>query len=431
MLNSYYNTIIGIEGDTILFNAFSERFIVVKGVDLTAPEIDLCEFADQTPTLKQQLSENGFILEDPEKQVEELRYKISKACCDNSTFILNINPTMDCNFSCWYCYENHVPKSAMSADTIEALKRFIENRLRSEPKPQLMQFGFFGGEPLLEFSNVSRQLIEYASATCKLYNVELSINFTSNGSLITEEITNYLKQFDCSFQITLDGGEEKHNQTRFFKGGGASFQKIVSNIKMLASKGIAVIARINFTGKNIDSTLSIPDEFTDIDESAKRFIRFDVQRVWQDRKNSTDATEEKAKSLRQRFRDLGFTVLINNLKTSADNVCYGDKTSHFMINYNGEVFGCTARDFISKNRIGTLQNDGTIAYDGDINLRRNASKFSKQICQTCRIAPICGGGCKQRSFEDSKSNECTFRYTASMIDDLVLDIFDYQYCSDT
>ncbi|HOH74428.1 MAG TPA: hypothetical protein PKW38_01450, partial [Paludibacteraceae bacterium] len=60
----------------------------------------------------------------------------------------------------------------------------------------------------------------------------------------------------------------------------------------------------------------------------------------------------------------------NNLKTSYnkynDSVresCYGDKKNQATINFNGDVYKCTARDFKPENREGVLMDDGTIEWN--------------------------------------------------------------------
>ena len=59
--------------------------------------------------------------------------------------------------------------------------------------------------------------------------------------------------------------------------------------------------------------------------------------------------------------------------------------------------------------------------------KRNHSKLSKAICKKCRIAPICGGGCKQRAFESIDSEKCTFNYTDEDINNIIMDIFEYSF----
>lgn len=109
--------------------------------------------------------------------------------------------------------------------------------------------------------------------------------------------------------------------------------------------------------------------------------------------------------------------------------CYGDKVNHILINYQGDLYGCTARDFTVENRIGFLDKNGIPHYDLSKLRLRNAAKLSKPICECCRIAPICGGGCKQRAYESNEFEGCTMGYSDTDIDNKILDIFEYEFMS--
>lgn len=165
-----------------------------------------------------------------------------------------------------------------------------------------------------------------------------------------------------------------------------------------------------------------------MDKDYKHFVKFDFQRVWQDRIDRFDETENKIKDIRRKFTSANFIVLTNYIPHDVRNSCYGDKQNHVLINYNGDVFGCTARDFTPANRLGFLDKKGTIHYDSTTIDRREKSKLSKRICKKCRIAPICGGGCKQRAFESLDSEECTFNYSEEEIDNIIMEIFETSFC---
>ena len=48
---------------------------------------------------------------------------------DISHYKLIINPTMNCNFKCWYCYETHIKDSKMDNNIIEKVSKLISNIL--------------------------------------------------------------------------------------------------------------------------------------------------------------------------------------------------------------------------------------------------------------------------------------------------------------
>lgn len=428
---SIYNSVITVEEKyQIVYNSLSGLFLVFNQLSFDIKDGNIEDLRQNKPLLFKKLYDFGIIIDDDFDEIGILKNKISDAINNENEFTLHINPTLDCNFQCWYCYENHLKDSKISQQLLNAIKSYISLLLVNNQRLERFHIGFFGGEPLLRFDYCVKDLIEFTQIECDKVNVKLFIHFTTNGSLINKNILQFLKKYNCGFQITLDGDRTQHNKTRFFRNGNGSFDNIVKNIINLASNGLEVIARVNYTAQNIESTASILDNFSNLDESVRPFILFDFQRVWQDREIRQDDVEKKAMEIRKLFIHNGFTVLTNYIPHDACSLCYGDKKNHILINYDGNVFGCTARDFTEMNSLGRLNLNGIIEYKEDIVRKRNKSKFAKPICHTCRIAPLCGGGCKQCASEDVNFETCTLGYTEEDKDDIILNIFDYVFCNE-
>lgn len=427
MKKSIYNSVIVIfDRHTLIYNSFSGKFIAVKDKIVDVNLLTENELMAGYPVLYGQMLEGGMLVPDDLNELEELERRIKIGDDNHDEFILHVNPTLDCNFNCWYCYENHVPYSRMTDTVTLSIEKLILSILR---KPEIKSFmlGFFGGEPLLYFKDSAKRLIDYSANLCQVMNKDLSIQLTSNGSLISKSIVDYLAQFKCPFQITLDGHADNHDKTRHLKNGKGSYCLIIRNIMSLCDAGIDVIVRINYTKENANSVLNILNDFIGINENVRTRLRFDFQRIWQDRSNRNDETELLMKSIRELFQQAGFIVLANHIPHDVRQSCYGDKLNHALVNYNGDVFGCTARDFNRTNRIGVIDQAGIIRYDELKVSSRNNAKLYKNVCRSCRIAPICGGGCKQLASESMDDERCTMGYNDSDINGIITDIFEYSY----
>lgn len=105
----------------------------------------------------------------------------------------------------------------------------------------------------------------------------------------------------------------------------------------------------------------------------------------------------------------------------------GIKRYHALINYDGEVFKCTARDFTTQNRLGYLSSTGTIVWEHNSLEKRLVLKFSKSCCHACRIAPLCGGGCCQRAHESEYGEQCMYSYSESDIDQIIYNRFEFMF----
>lgn len=422
---SIYNSYLNIKGrHTLVYNAYTGTFLALKNKTLSGNyETEILRLS---PDEIKKFREGGMLVDDNLNETAELKKRISIADNNFEEFILFVNPTLDCNFQCWYCYEIHTEKVWMLNNIQDSCLAFVDTVLQ---RKELRNFrlSFFGGEPLLYFTKVAKPLITKIGKKCREYNVNLHVHFTSNGALLNKEIINFLSSYNISFQITLDGDKENHDSTRFYKGGIGSYDKIVSNITKLVQNGIRVICRINYTSANANSLKSVLDSFAELQNQEKDLISFDFQRVWQERGTSADDTDVSIKEIRNKYKRNGFYVSSNHLMQDVRNSCYGDKKNCLLINFDGNIYGCTARDFNTENCLGRLSESGELVLNKERYDRRANSKLAKPICQNCRIAPICGGGCKQRASESIESNTCTYGYSENDKDNLIIDIFEHQF----
>lgn len=79
--------------------------------------------------------------------------------------------------------------------------------ISQSPKYNHIILSFFGGEPLLYFKQVVLPIVNGAKEICNRENKSLSLNFTTNGYLISDNLFKVLGDTPVSFQITLDGNK--------------------------------------------------------------------------------------------------------------------------------------------------------------------------------------------------------------------------------
>lgn len=202
------------------------------------------------------------------------------------------------------------------------------------------------------------------------------------------------------------------------------------NIEKLADNEFHVTLRINYTSDNIESCRNILNNLSEFKIDTRHHIVIDFQRVWQDKPNSyEDSTDLIAQQLRTALHSMNFRTANHRLTSSIKSPCYADNINELLVNYNGDIFFCTARDFNSENRAGKLNKDGEIEWIGNSYSQRMSCKFKKDICRSCRIAPICGGGCRTKCLETAHHSNCNLGYSEEDIDNLILDRFIDRYIS--
>lgn len=402
MKYSIYNSTVNLTPELkLLYNATTNTFIVCNFELIPLMKLLPAALKTQNPSFYSQLLQGGFIVDSTLDEFAEMVKKAKENCNNRGEYRLIINPTTNCNFCCHYCYEKHSPFAKMTADDVERVKRLL-SRITDNKTMKHLHLSFFGGEPLLYYRDTVQPIIDHVRSLCeerKSFNFD--IHFTTNGFLVNDRLLAHLTagREEKNFQITLDGPREQHNLVRFSTSGSGSYDRIVRNIKMLLSRGMGVSLRINYTQSNASSVVDILDDIKDIPEKDREHFNIDFQKVWQAKLSDVDNTEiDKAiAAFRKEFKYVSDHY--NHVQTF-QYPCYGDMVNECVVNYNCDVYKCTARDFTPENRLGYVSNDGEVVWDDPAAVEALLNqRFVKEICKTCRIFPDCGGGCSQTASE--------------------------------
>lgn len=410
MKASKYNVFFKHEEHMIGFNGYSQEFIFLDDLlfELYSSGEKLNDFEELKvvyPEYYEFLSLKEFIIEDEIDEFERLKRISGEIDNDDSHYTITINPTMNCNFKCWYCYETHIKDSKMNSETINSIIRFIENIIVENKKLKTLTISWFGGEPLLYFDKVIMPILASAKEICNKSNIHLQSGMTTNGLLINQDMLDFCREHSLNhFQITLDGDKERHDKVRYISEDRGSFDKIISNIILVAKNKLIASIRINCSLETLNGIENILNEFSNLEAEFKKFIKFDLHKVWQ----VNEDIEDDLNKFRIKFREEGFKVR-GGIYDTLVNSCYADKKNHATINYNGEVFKCTARDFKTEEKEGLLHKEGRIEWNEKYD-KRLSSKFNNPPCKECKILPICGGGCSQQALENEGRDYCVHNF---------------------
>ena len=352
----------------------------------------------ENPSFTEWLTKNRFLVNSHEEELDYMR-ELNVKSREDEYFTLVINPTQECNFNCWYCYESH-ERGYMSEEVMNKVKMYVDSKLK-EKYFKLINLGWFGGEPLLYFKKIVYPLSIYVKEKCLLENVDFNNSITTNGYLINKKMIACFDEIDLrNFQITLDGEKSTHDKIRNQRGK-PSFNRIIQNCIDICSllKDSTITLRINYTNESIQTQFLNVLDLIPSELRKQIFVQF--QRVWQTY-STNEQNEEAKKHLRENekiLRENGFTVSHNHYYfIFKGHVCYADRKNYANINYDGNVFRCTARDYSSQNSLGYLNKEGEIVWKEDI-LRAIDSKpyFDNKKCLECKYLSLCGGPCFQKA----------------------------------
>lgn len=426
MKYSLFNSLLPYKDKYVLYNSLSQVSILLEtrlAELIKSTQNDFSSLRSQHPQLFDVLIKKRFMIDDCTDEISIMRNKMTRIDSNPEKYTLMINPTMNCNFKCWYCYEDHIRGSKISEENMEKMKKCISNIIQNN-NLTFFSLSFFGGEPLLYFRQICYPLIEIWSQLTDNRGIEKNLSFTTNGYLVDDKLISYLQKHVSytHFYITLDGSKEDHNKVRYVSNSKGSYDKIVENITKLTNAGFKVTLRINYTQEKLANCHKILEDLKSIESVNKKHIIISLHCVWQDSHNMKGKQSELFEQLTL-FSDAGFTVNSSFSLRTVEQMCYGDKWNTALINYNGDVFKCSARKFDTKLREGYLNEDGIIIWDSDKINRRMDSKLTNKPCLTCRILPHCWGGCTQH-LKDALllgKEYCVHNFDEKKIDSLILD----------
>lgn len=106
--------------------------------------------------------------------------------------------TDQCNFDCAYCYQKKGRQTLDSALLTRA-NRFFQPFFARE-----CFIDFYGGEPLLAFAEM-RQTVGQIAGLSKKRRVKAHYSLTTNGSLLNDEILDFLEDHKFSVLLSFDG----------------------------------------------------------------------------------------------------------------------------------------------------------------------------------------------------------------------------------
>lgn len=160
--------------------------------------------------------------------------------------------TEACNMKCSYCVYGDMYNNAMhrrnrilhAFEMLNALREIIANR---DPVNNKLIVGFYGGEPLLCFTEI-KSLIENVQSEFK--DFEFSWLMTTNATLLNREVREFCASNRVDLLISLDGDYD-HNRKRVYKNGGYTFNDVILNVDRLKSEYPDYFKqRINFSCVN-------------------------------------------------------------------------------------------------------------------------------------------------------------------------------------
>ncbi len=331
--------------------------------------------------------------------------------------MLLLSLTGTCNLACKYCYANEHAADFMTVETaIQAVKLAARSG-----EPFILQFS--GGEPLLNFP-VIKAVIDYVGEN----KISALMQVQTNGTLITEEITQVLKQGKVAIGVSIDGRAAEHDAQRCFPNGRGSMQTILEGIEILKRHGIEIGVTTVVTAQNVHKLTGIVELAYYLGNV--RRIGFDLLRG-QGRGLHIKAAEENALKIgleaafgvadkleKLTGRKMLFAQLerVEKLKRGIFTTfahCHAMNGAAVYVDAIGDMYACASLVGNHDFYIGNVASGIDVEKQAKI---ARQIKASLHFCLDCSDFSLCGGGCFARWYGSQQKGaypcECSLKRTA-------------------
>lgn len=337
---------------------------------------------------------------------------------DDGLLTLIILPTMKCNFSCPYCYEEK-SIGKMSDSVIDSIIEFAKQKIQTV---KAIHVSWFGGEPLL-CMDVIQKVSERLMKLTKVYHKNYSANMTTNGYLLNlETFTKLFFEYRVThFQITVDGREHFHNKTRPLKNGGETYKTIMNNLldikEHIKSRLFTILVRTNLTKETLSDLENHVRELDDCFGDDKRF-KFLFKEVGNWGGDTVDEISDKLISGREILldklskMDLHIQLSGQFLFFNSSPICYAARKNTFTINPLGKMMKCTVNLDSKSNYLGDLDSKGNIvSSNANTTMKWEycmlPNKVAEKKCEDCSLYANCFGmSCPMRYVSNNKASKC-------------------------
>lgn len=352
---------------------------------------------EEFDNLLEQLTDNNIL------KIEENKEAISKPI-DSKFNISSITLfiVQECNLRCTYCYGESGEYKNKGKMPLKIAKDAVKYLFEHSGNKKEISITFFGGEPLLDFSMI-KKIVLYSKELEKEFCKKVTFSITTNGTLLTSEIEQFIKNHKFSVTLSIDGNKEVHDANRFFANKTGAYQEVVNRTESLRNS-YKVNGRATVTNKGVD----IVNTFEHLNTLKLNNIHMSPSVEMLD-DDDYDLLIENYKKLINNFikaldkKEYSKIRKMSNILTLLDKIHHGGSklkncgagNNMVAVDIYGNLYPCHRFVINQEYIIGTIYNGlDQIKYNHII---RDMLLEENSTCNECWAKNICGGSCPQEN----------------------------------
>ena len=313
-----------------------------------------------------------------------------------------------CNLACEYCYYLDKPDLLYDGDvkpmTLDVLESYTRQYIKCQPFH--VEFGWQGGEPTLAGLDFFRAAVEFQNKY-KRPTQQVNNALQTNGTTLTPEWCEFLRENNFLVGISLDGPPQWHDHFRLDHKGEGSFHRAWNGVELCREHGVEFNVLITLNSQNAPHAGEIYRYFSNRGIEYVQFIPILERHPDGTPTDFSCTPEQYGDFLCETFelwatRDVGGiserlidSVLHTMLNGRATLCCYSKRCANaHILEPNGDLYACDHFVF-PEWKIGNILETPLRKLVQDPKLDEFAKLKSDlpEACIDCEFVKYCSGGC--------------------------------------
>lgn len=385
------------QGDSVIYRSTKTGAVALLSTSQNGLLKHWLDHQDENPPdfISSLLGDNKILVDDKADEFGEYVEQLLDARNNRARiFSLHVEPTMQCQLDCGYCFQKGVERGkAMSEEVFGLSVDWLGRYFDAHREIKVVRTIFFGGEPLLRKDILKKCSVAY-SQIANEGGLEYITELVTNGQLLDERTASFLSRYNWQrVQITLDGPARVHDSRRKAKSGRPTFERIWNNILMLAKSEFVptVDVRLSLDSENVDSLPELIGFMSraGIQDRVRFSIGFVEPSLSVDIRELEEGTlARKALEVWRYARDLGFPIPD---EFTSGPLCIAQAKHSAVLQPDGRLQKCFCTSGMNRYAFGDLYSDVS-GHTRDPKYE-NFARLSHCASERCPYLPICGGGC--------------------------------------
>jgi uncharacterized protein len=329
------------------------------------------------------------------------------------TLVMNL--TNQCNLSCEYCYEFGADKLATPEGKpkfmdLETAKTSVDFLLTQSAGRDSVHITFFGGETLMNFP-LLKQVVGYANQRAAEQGRHIDFSLTTNGTLLTPAIIEFLSENHIGVTVSMDGPKEMHDHLRVFSNGKGSYDIIEPRVRALIEnhRTRPITARVTLTAGVSDVIRIFRHLKQDLGFHEVGFapVTTSPNQLYAIGNQGMDKVLEQFHILAEEYLEhalRGESHGFSNVSDTLAELCQGVNKSHpcgagiglLGVGPSGDIAPCHRFVDSDQHALGHITTG--IDKDKQADFLKRGHINSKYDCHECFARPLCAGGCHHEAF---------------------------------